>query len=257
MVTSMLSLRCWGGSIVILFGLLQSGCVLYRGAKVAMSPAGAATNLLFESSKTAASTAASTAGTVGTSATTAVAQTGRVAISGAGVATNISAAGASVGGSVAGTTVRGAGSVAGGTVRATTSLGSAAVNTTGRVSISGVRGAGRVVISGVDSSTRVATSGVRATGELSAQVIQNLSRLSQAGMVTFVDFSDGSVIRVPWRAGLNVYGGSALAQVQTAERALALVRNGRVVFNTLRALAEIRSIPLQPGDVLRLAGTGG
>ena len=81
--------------------------------------------------------------------------------------------------------------------------------------------------------------------------------MSQAGMVTFVDFSNGSVVRIPWRAGLNVYGGSALAKLQTAERALAVVRDGRLVFNTLRALADARSLPLKAGDVLRLAGTAG
>lgn len=122
--------------------------------------------------------------------------------------------------------------------------------------MSGVRGSGRVVVSGSDAASRVTSASVRATGELSAQTIENLSRMSRAGMITFVDFSNGSVVRVPWRAGLNVYGGGALAQVQTAERALAIVRDGRLFYNTLRALADVRSLPLKPGDVLRLAGGG-
>lgn len=230
----------------------QSGCALYRGAKAVVSPVGAATDLIVESGKAVASTA----GTVGTTTAGAVNTTGRVAVSGAGTASRVSASTLSAGGSVAGTTVQGAGSLTTGTMRATTSLGTATVNTTGRVAVSGVRGTGRVVISGSDATTRVASSSVRATGNLTAQSIENLSRMSQAGMVTFVDFANGSVVRIPWRSGLNVYGGSALANVQTADRALAIIRNGRLVFNTLRALAEVRAMPLQPGDVLRLAGTG-
>lgn len=75
-------------------------------------------------------------------------------------------------------------------------------------------------------------------------------------MVTFVDFDRGQVVRVPWRAGLNVYGGSALANLETAQRALAVVRGGRLVYQTLKSLAADRAFPLQPGDVLRLADFG-
>jgi hypothetical protein len=80
--------------------------------------------------------------------------------------------------------------------------------------------------------------------------------MSRAGMVTFVDSNRGQVVRVPWRAGLNVYGGSALAKVETAQRALAIVRNGRLIYQTLKTLAVARALPLQPGDVLRLADHG-
>ncbi len=80
--------------------------------------------------------------------------------------------------------------------------------------------------------------------------------MSRAGMVTFVDYSAGKVVRVPWRAGLNVYGGSALAKLQTAERVLAIVRNGLLFFQTARALADARGLQIEPGDVLRLADHG-
>ena len=63
-----------GGSRVLmglLFGavLLQPGCALYRGAKAVVSPVGAATGLIVESSKAAASVA----GTVGTTTSSTVA----------------------------------------------------------------------------------------------------------------------------------------------------------------------------------------
>lgn len=239
--------------IFILLSLTHSGCALYRGAKLVMSPVGTAADLVVASGNVAASTA----GAVGSTAGGAVVRTSRVAISGAGTATRVSAATMRATGTVAGAGVEGAGALTGGSVRASTALGSATVSTSGRVAASGVRGTGRVVVSGIDTSTQVTSASVRATGDLTAQTLQNLSRMSQAGMVTFVDFSTGSVVRIPWRAGLNVYGGGALANVRTADRALAVVREGRLVFNTLRALAEARSLPLKAGDVLRLAGTAG
>ncbi len=244
----MLSRRLIAGLLVVA-GLSQPGCVLYRGAKAAVSPVGAATELLVQTSKASAATA----GTIGGTTTSVVTGTGRVAISGVGAASRLSASSLRAGGSVSSGAIRGTGSVAGGTARATGSVGGSTIGTTGNLAGSTVRGTGRVAISGVNASSRVASAGVGAAGTLSAQAIRNLAQFSRAGMVTFVDLRNGSVVRIPWRAGLNVYGGGALAKIETAERALAVVRNGRLVFNTLRALASARALPLQPGDVLRLA----
>jgi hypothetical protein len=119
-----------------------------------------------------------------------------------------------------------------------------------------VEGGGRVAGTAVRSGTRVSATSLRAVGDLSAATISNLSRMSRTGMVTFVDTSRDQVVRVPWRAGLNVYGGSAMAKLETANRALAVVRNGRLIFQTLKSLAVARALPLQPGDVLRLADYG-
>jgi len=248
MVAAMLPPRR-GAVLLVVTLLLQPGCALYRGAKAVVSPVGAATDLVVATG----TTAATTAGTVGATTGTAVAGTGRVVISGAGTAASVSASTLSATGSVAGGAIQGTGSLAGGTVRATGSVGGSTISTTGNMAGSSIRGTGRVAVSGMDASTRVARAGVEAAGDVTAQTIRNLSQFSRTGMVTFVDFRNGSVVRIPWRAGLNVYGGGALAQVETAERALAVVRDGRLVFNTLRALATARAFPLQPGDVLRLA----
>ncbi|MCC5023634.1 MAG: hypothetical protein J6386_12985 [Candidatus Synoicihabitans palmerolidicus] len=59
---------------------------------------------------------------------------------------------------------------------------------------------------------------------MTAATINGLASMSQAGMVTLVDIATGTVVRVPWRAGLNVYGSGALAKVKVAKRALAIVR---------------------------------
>ena len=82
---------------------------------------------------------------------------------------------------------------------------------------------------------------------------QRLGQMSAAGMVTFVDVSTGTVTRVPWRSGLNVYGSGVLAKVNVAERALALVRDGQLVYQTAKAQAAARALQVQAGDVIRLA----
>lgn len=207
--------------------LSQSGCVVYDGLRAVTSPVGVATKLVTASSK-AAATSAGAAGSVSGGV---AAGAGRVAVSGLRSASRVSASSLQASSSVAGSTVRATGSVGGGTVR----------------------GAGRVSRAGIDAVSRVSASSVRASGSLTATSINRLARMSQAGMITFVDLSTGQVVRVPWRAGLNVYGGSALANLRTAERALAVIRGGRLIYNTVKALADARALPLEPGDVLRLA----
>ncbi len=123
----------------------------------------------------------------------------------------------------------------------------------GKVVGAAVTGGGRVATAGVDSSSRVSAATVTTAGDLTASSIRALGKLSQAGMVTFVDLASGQVVRVPWRAGLNVYGGSALANVRVAERALAVIRGGKLVYQTAKALAEARALPVKAGDVIRLA----
>ncbi|WP_221031940.1 hypothetical protein [Actomonas aquatica] len=145
-------------------------------------------------------------------------------------------------GKVAGSAVSGAGRVAVSGVRSSS-----------RVSAASVEGSGRVSAASVNAGTRVAAASVEAAGTLSAASIRSLSKLSAAGMVTFVDISTGTVVRVPWRTGLNVYGSSAMAKVGVAQRALAVIRGGRLVYQTAKALAAARALPVQPGDVIRLA----
>ena len=130
------------------------------------------------------------------------------------------------------------------------------IRISGSIVDSAIRGGGTVARSTIRSGTRVSATTVRATGNLTASTINNLSRMSRAGLITFIDTSGGNVVRVPWRAGLNVYGGSALANLQTVERALAIIRGGRLVYQTVRALADARGFQLEPGDVLRLANRG-
>ena len=143
--------------------------------------------------------------------------------------------------------------LAGEVVKQTGKVAGKSVVVGGKVAGSAVAGAGRVAVCGTGAGTRVAAASLDAGGSLSAASIRALSQMAAAGMVTFVDVSTGSVTRVPWRAGLNVYGSGALARIQVAERALAVVRGGQLVYRTAKAMAAARALPVQPGDVIRLA----
>ena len=143
--------------------------------------------------------------------------------------------------------------LAGEVVKQTGKVATKSVVVGGKVAGSAVVGAGRVAVSGTGASTRVAAASVDAAGNLSAASIRALGQMSAAGMVTFVDVSTGTVTRVPWRSGLNVYGSGVLAKVNVAERALALVRGGQLVYQTAKALAAARALQVQAGDVIRLA----
>lgn len=207
-------------SFFLLTTLLQSGCTLLTLGKAVTSPIGAAAVVVKESSKVAAKSV-ETGGKVTSSA---VVGTGRVVVSGMSSSSRVSAA---------------------------------SVDGAGRVAASGVGAGSRVSVATVRGTGQVAAAGVGATGDLTAATITSLAKLSRAGMVTFVDFASGTVVRVPWRPGLNIYGSSMMAKVTVAERALAVIRGGRLVYQTAKALASARGISVQPGDVLRLADTWG
>ena len=59
--------------------------------------------------------------------------------------------------------------------------------------------------------------------------------------------------RVPWRTGLNLYSSSVMGKIRLAEQALSMVRGGRLVYQTARAVNATAAIKVQPGDVIQLA----
>jgi len=105
----------------------------------------------------------------------------------------------------------------------------------------------------MDVSARLSAASVNAASDVGVGAVKTLSALSRPGLVTVVDVSSGALKRVPWRAGLNLYGGSAMAKVKLAQRAVMIVRGGRLIYQTARALNATGAIRLQPGDVIRLA----
>ncbi|MFI5357515.1 MAG: hypothetical protein ACHQ4G_09285 [Opitutales bacterium] len=148
---------------------------------------------------------------------------------------------------------------AGGLVGATLGLGGcivvSAVGTTGELAATTVIVAGQTATAVVKTTGKIATSAINGGGNLTATSIDSLATLGQAGMVTFVDVTKGAVVRVPWQTGMTLYGGGAAAAVQVAERAVALVRGGKLVYEVARQVHA--DVPLQAGDVVRLAGSIG
>jgi hypothetical protein len=126
-----------------------------------------------------------------------------------------------------------------------------AVKTTGELAVTSVVAVGKTATAVVRTSGKVASSAITTSGSLTATSIESLGALAQAGMVTFVDVATGVIVRVPWQQGMTLYGAGAAAQVKVAQRAVALVRESKLVYS---AANQIGSDPmLRPGDVVRLA----
>jgi hypothetical protein len=127
-----------------------------------------------------------------------------------------------------------------------------AVKTTGELAATTVIVAGKTATTAVKATGRVANSAISGGGVLTATAIDALAALAQAGMVTFVDVATGTLVRVPWAEGMTLQAGGAAAQVKVAQRSVALVREGKLVYR----VAQLKSAnpALLAGDVVRLAG---
>jgi hypothetical protein len=104
----------------------------------------------------------------------------------------------------------------------------------------------------VTTTGKLAVSAVNATGSVGSGGIDAAARLTETGMVTFVDAASGTIVRVPWRDGLTLASAGTQARVHFAQRAIDVVRAGKVVFSATR-LADDGG-PLVSGDVVRLGG---
>jgi hypothetical protein len=127
-----------------------------------------------------------------------------------------------------------------------------AAHATGELAANTVIVAGKTGTAAVKATGRVATGAINSGGALTATGIESLAALAQAGMVTFVDVATGAIVRVPWSEGLSLHAAGAAAEVAVVDRAIDLVRNGRLVYSASRQLS--RDPRLEPGDVVRLAG---
>jgi len=113
---------------------------------------------------------------------------------------------------------------------------------------------GETTGSAVVNAGKVARAAFSTSGSLSAATIESLGKLSTAGMVTFVDVAADVIVRVPWREGLTIASSGELAQLDYAAKALALVRGGKLVLQAGKAAQAVGRLPLEAGDVIRLAG---
>ena len=102
----------------------------------------------------------------------------------------------------------------------------------------------------VTTTGKLAVSAVNATGNVGSGGIDAAARLAQAGMVTFVDASTGTVVRVPWRPGFTLASAGSAANVSYASRAVDVLRAGRVIFSASRVSGP--GAELAAGDVVRV-----
>jgi len=102
----------------------------------------------------------------------------------------------------------------------------------------------------VTTTGKVAASAVRAGGTVGSGGIDAAAKLAQTGMVTFVDASTNNVVRVPWREGLTLASAGDAAKVRIAQRAVEVVRGGKLVYSATRAAGE--GATLATGDVVQV-----
>jgi hypothetical protein len=104
----------------------------------------------------------------------------------------------------------------------------------------------------VTTTGKLAMSGVNAVGNVGSGGIDAAAKLAQTGMVTFVDASTGTVVRVPWREGMTLAAASGAARIDFARHAVDIVRAGKIIYSATRPSAE--GAALASGDVVRLGG---
>ena len=111
---------------------------------------------------------------------------------------------------------------------------------------------GEVAGAAVNATGKIAVSAFNAAGNVGGGSVDAASRLTQTGMVTFVDVAHGTIVRVPWQQGLTVASASAAAKVELARHAIDVVRAGAVVYTAARGASP--RTELAAGDVVRLRG---
>jgi hypothetical protein len=119
-----------------------------------------------------------------------------------------------------------------------------------KLAATGVVVAGETATAVVTTTGKVAVSGVKAVGTLGSGGIDAAAKLAQVGMVTFVDAATGTVVRVPWEQGLTLAGASHAANLAMAQRAVDVVRAGKVIYSASRAGSGNTAVA--SGDVVRV-----
>jgi len=127
-----------------------------------------------------------------------------------------------------------------------------AVSAPVKLAATGVVVAGEAATAVVTTTGKVAVSAANAVGSVGTSSLDSAARLTQVGMVTFVDVASGTIVRVPWREGLTLASAGDAARVGLAQHAIDVVRAGRVIFSAGRGASE--AAQLASGDVVRLRG---
>jgi hypothetical protein len=106
---------------------------------------------------------------------------------------------------------------------------------------------GETSVAVVSTTAKVVSHAVRAGGDVADTGVDSAAKLTQAGMVTFVDAATGNVTRVAWTKGLTLAAGADAAKVQLALHAADVIRDGHLFTSAAK-----EALPLASGDVVRL-----
>ena len=112
----------------------------------------------------------------------------------------------------------------------------------------------KVAVGAAEVAGSVAVGTVKVAGSVAGGAIKLAAGLARAGVVTFVDVANNNqVTRVPWRQGLTLAGASEAAKVRLGQRAVEIVRDGKVVFAAANGVDKNANAPVAAGDVVQVS----
>ncbi len=111
----------------------------------------------------------------------------------------------------------------------------------------------KVAVGTAEVAGSVAVGTAKVAGSVTAGAIKLAAGLARSGAVTFVDVANSNqVSRVPWRQGMTLAAASDAARVPLASRAVAVVREGKVVYTSANVAGSGANAPIAAGDVVEL-----
>lgn len=118
----------------------------------------------------------------------------------------------------------------------------------GDAAVTGAKVVGSTTVGAVKTVGHAVTP--KSGGNTASEAVRGAGAFARTGMVTFLDTDTAVVVRVPWKRGLTLAGAAAAARLQVAQRAVDVVRSGRVVYANSRFTGA--GAALASGDVVRL-----
>ena len=112
----------------------------------------------------------------------------------------------------------------------------------------------KVAVGTAEVAGSVALGTAKVAGSVAGGALKLAAGLAQAGAVTFVDVASNKVTRVPWREGLTLGGAGDAAKLRIAQRAVDVVRDGKVIYSATNGADQ--DAPVAPGDVVELGKLG-
>jgi len=108
----------------------------------------------------------------------------------------------------------------------------------------------KVAVGTAEVAGSVAVGTAKVATSVAGGAIKLAAGLAQAGVVTLVEVGSNKVTRVPWREGLTLAGAGDAAKLRMAQRAVDVVRDGKVVYSA--ANGPDQDAPVAPGDVVQV-----